>query len=254
MEKTVISQKWKVETLRLTAFPTEIVKQPEQEQWWFALTGEQPANRLQNPRQAMLQEDGPFKNANLIVKIEPLRVDCLYTIQINPQVESDEIPSIGSFEHALKDFNSIVSQLLQLPSFPLLGRLAFGSILIQPVSNKKEGYDRLAKFLHFPIDSENSSDFFYQINRPRLSDIITPNIRINRLTKWSVAALQMVALQIKPELKTFSPTNLRHALRLEVDISTSQNFTGSLPKDKLIILFQQLVDYGVEISEKGDIQ
>ena len=254
MEKTIISQKWKVQTLRLTGFPTDIVKQPEQEQWWFALTGEYPANRLQNPRQATLQEDGPFKSGNLIVKIEPLRVDCLYTIDAKAQVESDEIPAIGSFEDAIKDFSSIVSQLLQLSSFPLLRRLAFGSILIEPVSNRKEGYDRLAKFLTFPIDSENSSDFFYQINRPRLSDLITPKISINRLSKWSVAGLEIVALQIKPDLKAFPPTNLRYAVRLEVDINTSQEFEGSLDKEKRIILFQQLLDYGVEISEKGDVQ
>jgi hypothetical protein len=255
MEKTIISQEWKVETLRLTGFPTEIVKQPEQEQWWFSLTGEQPANRLQNPRQAILQEDGPFKNANLIVKIEPLRVDLLYTTTVLPLLDqSDEIPCIGSFQDILNDFNSIVSKLLQLPSFPLLGRLAFGSTLIEAVSNKKEGYDRLATFLRFPIDSENSSDFFYQINRPRLSDIITPKIIINRLSKWSVASHQTVALQIKPEPKTFSPTNLRHAVRLEVDINTSQDFAKPLPKEKLIILFNQLVDYAVEISKEGDIK
>ncbi len=100
----------------------------------------------------------------------------------------------------------------------------------------------------FDIDAEGSSDFFYQINRPRLLRLLESEFNINRLSKWSVATLEMLAFQIKPDLKAFSPSETKHALRLELDINTSQFHTEPLDRKILPSIFEELVKYGIEIS------
>jgi hypothetical protein len=144
-------------------------------------------------------------------------------------------------------------KLFKLEPFPVLQRLAFGPSLFQPVSDRKEGYRKLSTYLDVLKDPENSSDFFYQINRPRTSEIIPGGIIINRLSKWSVAAYEFVAVQIKPDLKAMPVASMRHAIRLELDINTSQDIKTPFNRDNLQYIFDKLVDYAVEISEKGDV-
>jgi hypothetical protein len=247
------AQGWRVETLRMTGFVAEVIKDPERFQLWSAITGESPENKIQNPRKAMLHEDGPFKNGKLILDIQPIRLDLLYTAQASDLAESKEMPTLGLFGEIIGDFEQLTNKLFSSEPFPPLQRIAFGSILTNAVKDRKEGYKKLADFLRFPIDAENSCDFFYQINRPRVIDLPTEKIDINRLSKWSVAGFEMLAVQIKPELRPLSSSSPLYATRLEVDISTTQHFTGSFNNEALPALFSQLIDFGLEISERGDI-
>lgn len=248
-----ISEPLKVEVLRLTAFPADIIKNPEDYQWWLALTGESPENRTQSPRKAILHEEGPFKNGKLILETQPIRFDLVHTAQTFEEPPSNEIPTLGLFSDILQYFNELTNNLFNLQQFPPLRRIAFGAILVNPVKDRKEGYKKLVGFLNFPIDADNSSDFFYQINRPRTINLFSQEIPINRLSKWSVAAYEMLTLQLKPELRSLSPSASLHAIRLELDINTSPNLSVDFDKDKLPTIFKQLIDYGIEISEKGDI-
>ena len=51
------------------------------------------------------------------------------------------------------------------------------------------GYRELGRFLPAVRLDEDSSDFSYQINRPRRSTVI-PELSVNRLSKWSVGKFQ----------------------------------------------------------------
>src|SRR5208282_50763 len=68
-------------------------------------------------------------------------------------------------------------------------RLAYGAILLQPVDNRETGYLRLGELASAVKIDPKSEDFFYQINRPRESTTLK-NMRLNRLSKWSVALFQ----------------------------------------------------------------
>ena len=46
-----------------------------------------------------------------------------------------------------------------------LSRIAFGIVLLNEVNTFKNGYELLSNLLPIKIDIENSSDFFYQINK-----------------------------------------------------------------------------------------
>ncbi len=131
-----ITQNWKVESFRFTAFPNEIIRNIEQ-QWWFKVTDENPEARTQNPRKGILHEEGVLNKGKLIIDVQPIRLDCLYTIYDKEPAEGEEIPNIGFFRNVVEDFHTIVNKLASIDFFPVLKRIAFGSILVQPVPSKK---------------------------------------------------------------------------------------------------------------------
>jgi hypothetical protein len=141
---------------------------------------------------------------------------------------------------------------------PPITRLAFGAALLDPVEDKLTGYRRLSEFLPaVQIDAEGSEDFFYQINRPRKSNLPIKGLRINRLSKWSVALIQSFRLTMIPTspvgVQNF-PGDKCHVCRVELDISTPADFQDELPREKLADIFRELAELGSEISLRGDIR
>ena len=104
-----------------------------------------------------------------------------------------------------------------------------------------------------PIDTENSIDFLYQINRPRMSTNIK-GLSINRLMKWAVVRLGLIRFAVRADGQTLS-TNLPYqfACRLELDISTDAEFSGVFNSDSLNAVFDEMVSIAKEISANGDI-
>src|SRR3989442_940922 len=69
---------WATNQLRLTAFPapTAIVQTPD---WWAQVTGETPDRTAHNVKQAVFDVIGAFAGGTLALRIQPLRIDWLYT-------------------------------------------------------------------------------------------------------------------------------------------------------------------------------
>ena len=137
---------------------------------------------------------------------------------------------------------------------PEIKRLAFGAVLLIPVSNRDEGYTTLSRYLPFPLDLE-ARNFTYQINRRRDSRLGLPGLEINRLSKWSCLERRMTQLQFvigeSAIASEDSPSNF--AMRLEVDINTVPEYPKSLESGNLTGLFSEFIELGAEIAEKGDI-
>lgn len=180
------------------------------------------------------------------------------TDKIVDRAESSE--EIAFVAHdATKGFYDLILRWMKLASCPGVNRLAVGAILLQPVENRQAGYRKLGAYLHsLKLDSE-SSDFLYQINRPRESLTGITDLRINRLCKWSVALLGEVSVSL-----SFLPKDLKpvkgsiegqghYACRLELDVNTSQEHEQEFSRDRLHVIFNELVDQAQEISEKGDV-
>jgi hypothetical protein len=242
---------WQVETLRATAFPTGIPRM--QMGWWDKLIAESPEIRISRPREGVHREEGPFENGKLIFSAKPTRIDWLYTVDIE---KSEGLPTLGNFHGVEHGFFKVVKRWLEICD--PIKRLAFGAILLYPVSSREEGYQLIGKMLPCVVlDPATSFDFLYQINRPRLSQSISPTILINRLTKWSVAKLQRLHIELSVEAKV-QPSILPHegfyACRLEIDVNTPQQNVDQLTKDKLVPLFDELLSLANEISQKGDIK
>lgn len=243
--------KWKTESLRMTAFlsPGSPITQ---QNWWEEICGSPPEIRSSQPRTGVQQDEGSFGDKNtqgrLILAVQPSRIDWLLTVEVAPN--SFEFPSVGSFSESVNSFAELMNRWLNVS--PNLQRIAFGANLLLPFEDVKQAYEYLPAY--FPLnklDLKNAQDFNYRINRPRnVHDI--PDLKINRLSTWSVMTFTTFQLTNTGSYTSSStPSNV--AIRLELDINTTTDFSGELSKDKLPEIFAQLVGYAKEIPLQGDI-
>jgi hypothetical protein len=93
--------------------------------------------------------------------------------------------------------------------------------------------------------------FLYQINRPRASQTGIPSLRINRLTKWSVAILVHLS---GTDVTRLSEVSQRHACRMEFDINTTPDFGGPLPQGAFPALLGEFTALVRELAEHGDVK
>ena len=226
---------WDAVALRMTAFPkpgSEITAMD----WWKSVVGEVPEEQTAKPRSGELIERGELGLGLLELKINPVSMTWIQRVE-EPQWE-EELVSLGAFQSACGTFCPLMKNWFDLDAVPNLVRLAFGADLIQSVDSKEAGYKRLASYIPaVALDPANLSDFIYQINRRRYSILENEEFAINRIMKWSV-------LRRQP---------LLDYIRLELDINTMQEFEGEFMKGQLSQLFDELVELGAEIAEKGDI-
>jgi hypothetical protein len=267
MKKSVIKKKkdsllsvhqqseWLTENIRLTAFTKANPETPEK--WWESVISGQPTQRITRP---FYSDIGPFENGLMQLSIQPqlsqlYRIDWLYTP--NPQLSYDNgLPNIGYLDEVVKKFSLNIENWLTLA--PPINRLAFGAGLIRPVADIAVGNMYIAKYLKsIQIDDETSSDFLYQINRPRFSKLHgLEYLKINRLSKWSVVIMQGFEFALSGQMLSVSPAEklLQSECKLEIDINTNPQPTGDLPHNKIKSVFKELVDLGIEITKKGDIK
>jgi len=241
---------WSVESLRATGFHAATdVAGPK---WWDELVGEPPAERMSKPREGIHRDTGPLGKGQIVLSISPIRTDWVFSAR--PDMEAG-LPIVGEYSEVSSDLLGVVQRWLGV-CVPLT-RLAFGAVLLQPVSTKEEAYMRLAHYLQgVQIDPVGSHDFFYQINRPRSSRVGIANLLINRLSKWSAIEIHRLAFDLagwhQPAAIRAPAGEAVHACRLELDINTSVGYQGNLPAPHLPTLFEELVDFGMEIASEGD--
>jgi hypothetical protein len=245
---------WQAETMRVTVFPTEVVS-VEPSSWWDEVVGVPPEAVASRPKVGQFQAHGEFEGRQLVLKVQPGRVEwVLGPLAKAVEEEQSALPSLGTFSEVLQLLSKVV--VPWLPQAPALQRFAYGAILKQPVDNVRAGYAVLQRYLASSVhlDLESSSDFFYQINRPRPSRTTVAGLRLNRLTKWSVQVVRRMTMTIGTERGASRVLGEDVALRLELDINTVPDFPGALPAEHLGSLLQELTDLGREIAQRGDIQ
>ena len=178
---------WQVERLRVTAFlsPMAQVQEPT---WWRDLVGEPPEMRMTRPRQGGSQEAGIVAPGKLILHIEPTRIEWLLTAPDEEKLNEEGALTVGTFPDVLQVFQGLIERWFALETCPAMIRLAFGAVLLQPVTNLQDAYQRLGHYLPaVTLDPTGSSDFLYQINRQRNSATEIAGLTINRLSKWAAA-------------------------------------------------------------------
>ena len=238
-------------------------------QLWKQLCGEEPLIRNETPRMGAVHEEGPLGPMNLSIDLVSFRVDLvlgpLNAAPTNtPTVDNCSVPNIGIIESAYPLYFSLVGRLLKLPQMPILSRIALGAVYLYPVGTRSEGYKRIGDLLPFKPDPENSSELFYQINRPKKLLFNNKEIVINRLTKWSVAMYQFQQFPVPLDLMNnilppgFSPGNIlapppSFAVMIDQDINTAPEMNLNFDASASLSLLPQLKEYADEIAQKGDI-
>lgn len=243
--------KWLASTLRLTAFPHPS-SQANSSTWWETVIGQPPDNRQVQPKTGVLLDEGSFETGKLILNVQPIRVDWLFIPTFDQETNSPAVSHLATFQSAVTTFVGLAERWFNI--CPSLVRLAFGAVLDIPVTNRPDGYRRLMEFLPgIQLDADGSSDFLYQINRPRVSRY-APTLRINRLSKWSVAMATSAQIVLGPRAIHYAVPGQEYlSARLELDINTAADFQEELSREQFAPLFLELIELGKEIAMRGDI-
>jgi hypothetical protein len=252
-DKVLGTTAWLTELLRLTAFYSEpgLIDEPN---WWMELVRESPERKISEPRRGQIEQSGPFSGGNLKLNVAPGRIDWTFTVAIPEDPKTEPLLTLGDFDQTLDSFLPLASRWLEIQTLPRFQRIAFGAILLQPVEDRETGYRKLSQYLpSVKIDPVGSSDFSYRINRKRDSKSGVQGLKINRLTKWTVALHRFVRVPLGDTAGRVSALSEQHACRLELDINTVPEFQTDLDVSLLPRLFHELVDLGLEIANTGDV-
>lgn len=244
---------WQAESLRVTGFAASQELSTQSATWWEDLVGDPPEASDYQRRHRLLRQSGSFENGRLVLTVQPGRINWVFSDFEGDAEAFQSGPLTQPLNAALEAFLPLIRRWFSLDSCPTLYRLAFGAVLLYPVENKEVGYQQLAGFLPaVELDPENMSDFLFQVNRPRDTETSIENLKINRLSKWSVAAFRDVEFRVAQIPANIASQQEFSACRLELDINTSQYFQGELVPEHLSEILNELVTFGQEIIENGD--
>ena len=242
---------WQVESLRLTLFrakPVEIVVP-----LWETLTGEKPERVNSQPRANIIIEEGNVVLGSLTHNSDPLRINWILAPSQEQQSKTPSFPTLGSLFETKSQFIKMMSDWLSSNVVPETNRIALGSVSMIIKNNKALAYKLLSELLHnfVKIDIENSTDLFYQVNRP-IQSTVDSHILINRLSKWSAIHARGFGLLFMEKPEVIQDTRDNVAARLELDINTHQSNKNIFTKEKLIPLLEELSSFADQISQEGD--
>jgi hypothetical protein len=222
-------------------------------QWWETVVGEMPEKRNSQPKTGVFQDEGPYAGGYLILSIQPGRADWLFFPSFDNQIGMPIFQELPPYQLNKDLFLQVMNRWFEI--CPPIRRVAFGLILNIPVPDRPTGYRELSKCLSkIQIDSDNSTDLLYQINRRRISKNI-PDLSLNRLSKWAVAVIESIRIPadgVSPVVAGFQQSPY-YFVRLELDVNTAQEYNENIPNEKYMPLLSELLELAFEIAENGDI-
>jgi hypothetical protein len=245
-------QRWRAQLIRLTAFaPLGATFSGEVDKWWQVVAGEPPESKNEKPRESVVTLEGGIGPGRLSLACTLNRVDWVLAAEISLQT-GKEPPALGLYPEIEQFFSAKLAEWWKV--CPPLVRLAWGAVVIQPVDSKATGYRTLQGYLRdVRLDEKSSSEFLYQINRPRKSSVVN-GLVINRLQKWSVGLIQLFNLQVGGASHIQSSFEPGFSMcRLELDINSAYERTEPISSGQIPPLYAELVSTGKEIAIKGDI-
>ena len=251
--------------MRATGFvasPSDAAPRP----LWQSLIGDQPVQVNTRPGQNVIQEIGPFDDAQLVIGQRVERIDIVLRPVpetpvvkkgpefVEPLSELRPFATFGEFANILPKFVRLVTKWLG--AAPSLNRLAFGAILVEEVQDLNDAQRALQLLLpNVAFDpNDGVEDIFWQINRPRQSRVVA-EIKINRLMKWSMPEVSVLAIPVvgRAVASGSHVAAKSQAVRVELDINTDAKRQNELPTTDLGKLFEELVELANEIALEGDI-
>ena len=240
---------WLATQLRFTAFPTgSAVVDPDK--WWQAVAQGDPDHVQLQPKVNVAEFRGEFGEGQLVLGINPSRIDWIYLAK---EDEFGLSQTLGTIAGAFGVFDGALRTWLTRPDCPHMQRVAFGLILRMDVDSREEGYRALDEFLPGMRLSENASDLLYQINRPRVVEIGAQEIEVNRLSRWHVVMAQVARGSVTESIPMLAEATQRIYAQVELDINTAPTESLSLRPDAMADVLATFAELAYEIAEKGDV-
>ncbi|MGA2600060.1 MAG: hypothetical protein ABSH09_24085 [Bryobacteraceae bacterium] len=235
---------WTLESARLTVFlEPNFTRFPT---LWDDVVGEEPETSIFQKPTAMRVAYGPFAGGRLQLQAQPVRLDWIFDAP-EPGDETGKRNTLGAFPDGATPLLELVYRWAKSNSFPETRRIALGFTLITPALDRLSGYRELRNFIDGVPANEEASDFLYQVNIPRKSTTGIEGLTINRLSKWSVMLVRLMALSSFGAVLEGPENSVVH---LDLDINTPQNF-GMIPKERIREVIDDLLSGALEISNSG---
>jgi hypothetical protein len=249
--------KFLAETLRFSAFtpiPLDYRKAPV-DQWWRLAAKADPDQVSITAASLHAVAEGPFSKGRLTLAASPGRVDWQQGPS-TPPTDHDQWLSIGNWPECIQEF---IPPLLEwLPTFTPINRLAFGAVVVSSIPDREAGYRVLESALsELQLKlTPDMSDFLLQFNRPVPSQRGPAGMAINRLSRWSVALLQPIWVQVAvtgaspPTVSTDRSRAESHAVRIELDFNTAAGWSQNIADEQSRALLTELTQSAIEFLEE----
>ena len=253
-ETSLGGRNWSAESFRLTTFHDSVSPFVQDAAGlWELVTGDRPEQVSSRPRENLTLVEGSFAGNRLLFSCRHDRVDWnIRSAPPPPELPAEDFNVMGHLMAHLQPFLELSNTWLR--ESPGINRLAFGAVLLMPAEGLSAAYEDINQLLpRIEVDSTGSSDFFYQINRPRPSESCE-GVLINRLTKWSVMQGGSLGFAIQGNAETqFRLGRDFFACRLELDLNTAGILQNPVAGEEAVLLLAELVTLGKEIAAQGDI-
>jgi hypothetical protein len=243
--------------LRITTFISQPLDEAQVRAWWDQANPQPIDDPIVQTGRGITNITGRRGAMALALRAERERVSwlCEPVLQ-GPDARPAGLASLGPMPDVIAPFQEYARRILGAASCPQSERLAFGAVLLRQTPSREDGYRELQGYLHsLRLDPANCRDLFYQVNRQRPSAVVS-GCPVNRLSKWSLAHIHNI--QVVIEIGGRPPTTHQDgdmilAVRVELDINTAREFQGQFLPEQQHKVLAELLDMGLEISEKGDI-
>lgn len=241
---------WWAESLRATFFFPSADHLPDAAKEWAKLLQSEPDATIDHPKAGSKSAAGQRNDTNFLIQTSKpnRRLDLIST---------DEAVSFApknGFPQTAADFIQLTTEWIETIAESLLTRVAFGGTALLPQSDVVAAYRTISDYLQFDVDRSTGSDFLFQINRPRPSQAL-PGTNVNRLTRWSVATMQIHSIEPGPSMQPpqLNLAQAEYACRVEFDINTAVFAgAGSFAAKSAIPLFSEMLRFVEELLRDGD--
>jgi hypothetical protein len=237
---------WKIESLRLTSFIDNDLDPKNLEKWLVEISGQDPSQVIKNPQQFI----GLSKLDTSILKLEWLQDRINLMLSADTPVIENNIGDYSIFQEYCKRY---ILKYFQMEDCPISNRLALGLILYFPVSDNRDGMQRLKPFLKSVSDIDDTEDFQFRINRPCKYKAIG-GVKVNRLLTWIVGQIQLFQVDLNMGAAKAVPLSqdAQMLCRLEMDISTEQNSSTKMSVEQQIKVIKTLINIAKKVAKSGE--
>ena len=242
---------WQAQQLRLTVFPT-LNASHRTPDWWQRITGTEPSESTTDRKRNFSLISGEFGGGSLTLNLASERIDWHLTATDEHLDPSIGIGEIGPMIESLDLFSTLAERWLTEEDIPDVSRLAFGAVLLHLEADLTEAYKRLPDYVPIAVEPD-WRDFLFQVNvRENLRNSEYGFNYLNRLSRWSVAGQSIGRVTIGAQ--GISATGIgtpQFVLRLELDINSPAEFTGTIPRPQLVRLYQESIAAVRAIASDG---
>ncbi len=232
----------RVEAIRFTFFSDGPINARGKD-WWQLVTGSAPETTQSRQQMGEYSESGPFQDGQFELKVSFNRIDMILGF---PFAGLPDSVQIQDYDRRLRDFTALVANWINTSSVNIV-RIAFGSVLLFPVSDPIVGNKLVSEYLpSFSYDVNSVTDVFVQMNLPTPSKLV-PTLIINELTKIGTLTGQFVQLGVGG----FPALTVDHFVRVEFDMSTAAD--AAVPIDKAIIhdVLSEMIERSGTVLKEG---